>query len=144
MNNYYFSPSTISFYPEGISDLYKEAGTLPADITLVTDEAFAIYSGVPPEGKKRGVSDDGLPVWIEIPPLSHVEQVEVANADKQSRIDQTNDYINGKHWPGKAALGRLSDAEKSQYSSWLDYLDALEAIDTASAPDISWPDSPAA
>ncbi|MQK17566.1 hypothetical protein EI013_03255 [Escherichia coli] len=30
-----------------------------------------------------------------------------------------------------------------QYNSWLDYLDALEAVDTSSAPDINWPTPPA-
>ena len=29
-----------------------------------------------------------------------------------------------------------------QYNSWLDYLDALEAVGTSSAPDISWLSSP--
>ncbi|HCN8307127.1 TPA: tail fiber assembly protein, partial [Escherichia coli] len=43
---------------------------------------------------------------------------------------------------GKAAMGRLKDAEKVQYNAWLDYLDALELVDTTSAPDIEWPEKP--
>ncbi|EFG1359086.1 tail fiber assembly protein [Escherichia coli] len=46
-------------------------------------------------------------------------------------------------WPGKAAIGRLKGEELAQYNSWLDYLDALELVDTSSAPDIEWPTSPA-
>ncbi|MFG1163879.1 MULTISPECIES: tail fiber assembly protein, partial [Enterobacteriaceae] len=42
-----------------------------------------------------------------------------------------------------AAMGRLKDAEKVQYNAWLDYLDALEMVDTSGAPDIEWPTPPA-
>ncbi|MNY80611.1 Caudovirales tail fiber assembly protein [compost metagenome] len=66
-----------------------------------------------------------------------------ADAEKQSKINKANEYINSKQWPGKAAMGRLSDAEKAKYNEWLDYLDALEAVDTSSAPDIDWPTPPA-
>ncbi|WP_284296491.1 tail fiber assembly protein, partial [Citrobacter portucalensis] len=58
------------------------------------------------------------------------------------KIDQANDYMNSKQWPGKAAMGRLKDSEKVQYNAWLDYLDELEAVDTAAAPDIKWPEKP--
>ncbi|EDN4425276.1 TPA: tail fiber assembly protein [Salmonella enterica] len=41
----------------------------------------------------------------------------------------------------KAAIGRLKGG-LAQYNLWLDYLDALEAVNTSSAPDINWPDPP--
>ncbi|MGT3892490.1 tail fiber assembly protein, partial [Escherichia coli] len=50
---------------------------------------------------------------------------------------------NSKQWPGKAAIGRLKGDELEQYNSWLDYLDALELVDTSGAPDIEWPTPPA-
>ena len=80
--------------------------------------------------------------WVTDADVQHAADVAAADTEKNSRIDQTNDYINSKQWPGKAALGRLKDAEKVQYNMWLDYLDALEAVDTSSAPDINWPESP--
>ncbi|CGN25542.1 Putative tail fiber assembly [Salmonella enterica subsp. enterica serovar Typhi] len=46
-------------------------------------------------------------------------------------------------WPGKAAIGRLKGEELAQYNLWLDYLDALELVDTSGAPDIEWPTPPA-
>lgn len=85
-----------------------------------------------------------MPAWVDIPPLSHEEEIAAAEAEKQYRIDQANEYINSKQWPGKAALGRLADDEKAQYNEWLDYLDALESVDISSAPDINWPESPEA
>ncbi|WXP55184.1 tail fiber assembly protein (plasmid) [Escherichia coli] len=51
--------------------------------------------------------------------------------------------MNSKQWPGKAAIGRLKDDELAQYNLWLDYLDALELVDSSSAPDIEWPTPPA-
>ncbi|EJJ8075825.1 tail fiber assembly protein, partial [Escherichia coli] len=62
--------------------------------------------------------------------------------EKQLRIDEANNYMNGKQWPGKAAIGRLKGEELAQYNLWLDYLDALELVDTSSAPDIEWPEEP--
>ncbi|MGT5875404.1 tail fiber assembly protein, partial [Escherichia coli] len=63
--------------------------------------------------------------------------------------DEYDDLISGtcshlpKQWPGKAAIGRLKGEELAQYNLWLDYLDALELVDTSSAPDIEWPTPPA-
>lgn len=82
--------------------------------------------------------------WVADIDAQHAADVAVADGEKQLRIDQANDYINSRQWPGKAAMGRLKDVEKEQYNQWLDYLDALEAVDTSSAPGINWPESPEA
>ena len=79
-----------------------------------------------------------MPAWIDIPPPTHEEQIAAAELEKQQLINQVNEYINSKQWPGKSVLGRLKDDELTQYNLWLDYLDALEAVDVSSAPDIVW------
>lgn len=81
------------------------------------------------------------PVLIEI---EHTREDDVATAkyQKEALIEQANNYISDKQWAGKAVLGRLTESEKEQYNLWLDYLDALEAVDTSSAPSINWPVSP--
>lgn len=76
------------------------------------------------------------------PEKSKEELVIEAENQKQISINYANDYINSKQWPGKAAIGRLKDAELEQYNLWLDYLDALEAIDTTKAPNVIWPVNP--
>ena len=43
----------------------------------------------------------------------------------------------------RAGIGRLKGEELAQYNLWLDYLDALELVDTSGAPDIEWPTPPA-
>jgi len=41
----------------------------------------------------------------------------------------------------KLTLGRkLSETELSTLNGWLDYIDALEAVDLRGAPDIAWPE----
>ncbi len=81
--------------------------------------------------------------WEEAPPLTSEELITIAESNKQRLINQANEYMNSKQWPGKAAIGRLKGEELAQYNLWLDYLDALELVDTSSAPDIEWPTPPA-
>lgn len=76
------------------------------------------------------------------PEKNEEELIAEAKFQKQAYIEHANDYMNDRQWPGKAVLGRLTEAEKEQYNLWLDYLNALEAVDTSSAPDINWPKSP--
>ncbi|MDN4197182.1 tail fiber assembly protein [Citrobacter freundii] len=81
-------------------------------------------------------------IAIANPPPTHDELIAAAEAEKKSRMDQANDYMNSKQWPGKAAIGRLKGDELAQYNLWLDYLDALDEVDTSIAPDIDWPEQP--
>ncbi|WP_105197515.1 tail fiber assembly protein [Escherichia albertii] len=143
MSNYYFSRTTLAFYPVDMLELYRSYDSLPDDITPVSDEIFLTYSGTPPEGKARGANDDGQPKWVDILPMAPEEAMLLATAQKQNLIDTANEYMNSKQWPGKAAIGRLKGEELAQYNLWLDYLDALELVDTSSAPDIEWPTPPA-
>lgn len=142
MDNYYFSPSTLAFYPECIISLYEAAGTLPKDLIEVSYDIFITYSGIPPEGKTRGAFGEGIPAWVTLPPLNYEQKIEVVEADKLARIEQANNYMNNKQWPGKAVMGRLSSTEVIHYNLWLDYLEALESIDTAIVPEPQWPTRP--
>lgn len=76
------------------------------------------------------------------PEPTHDELVYQAEVKKQALIDQANEYINSKQWPGKAAMGRLSETDKAQYGAWLDHLDAIDAVDPSDAPNISWHEAP--
>ncbi|EBG6710990.1 tail fiber assembly protein, partial [Salmonella enterica subsp. enterica serovar Cerro] len=57
-------------------------------------------------------------------------------------IAESNSFMNSKQWPRKAYIGRLKGDELAQYNLWPDYLDELEAVDTSTAPDITWPEPP--
>lgn len=45
-------------------------------------------------------------------------------------------------WQTKLLLGRISSSEKASLNLWLDYIDAVSAIETSKAPDIEWPVAP--
>lgn len=76
------------------------------------------------------------------PEKTKEQLIREANLEKEGLINFANDYMNSKQWPGKAAIGRLKGDELTQYNVWLDYLDALEVVDTSNAPNIVWPDLP--
>ena len=132
-------------YPYELQSLYVEKGEWPEEKGVDIDEVIfrEYFYDTPPEGKYRCVGEDGLPAWADIPPPTREEQIASAETKKQQLINQANEYINSKQWPGKASIGRLKGEELAQYNLWLDYLDALELVDTSSAPYIEWPTPPA-
>ncbi|MEB6409609.1 tail fiber assembly protein [Enterobacter vonholyi] len=141
MKNYY-SAKKNAFYYLGWKHEYDAAGTWPDDAIEVADDIHEKYSADPPKGKILIAGADGMPAWGEKPPLTHDEIVAQAEAERKNRIGVANDFMNGKQWPGKAAIGRLKGDDLTQYNLWLDYLDELEDVDTSSAPNIVWPTSP--
>lgn len=76
------------------------------------------------------------------PPITPEDRVHMAEDDRSQRINSANDFMNARQWPGKAAIGRLIGEELARYKLWLDYLDALYALDASAAPDIEWPTQP--
>lgn len=141
---YSFSPSQLAFYDNSLREsFYEPAEAWPVDAVEIADDVANTYMTTDiPSGKTLG-SVKGLPAWVDIPPPTHEELVAGAEAEKQRRIGQANDYMHSRQWPGKAAIGRLKGDELAQYNLWLDYLDALELVDTSGAPDIEWPTPPA-
>ena len=138
IKQYYFDPITAGFY------IAPDSPVIPDGSVEISFDVYSQFAGVAwPEGKILGSVSDGVPAWVDAPPLTHEELILSAETRKQTLIDQANAYMNSKQWPGKAALGRLKGDELLQYNAWLDYLDALDAVDTSIAPDIDWPEMPA-
>ncbi|HHQ9377740.1 TPA: tail fiber assembly protein [Enterobacter roggenkampii] len=76
------------------------------------------------------------------PEKTHAELVVEADAEKQSRLDYAASKI--VVWQTKLLMGRkLTTDETASLNAWMDYIDAVTAIDTETAPDaISWPIHP--
>lgn len=62
----WFSPDTISFYPDCLKANYMAAGSFPDDAVEVSEKVFTEFSGTAPEGKQRGVVN-GQPCWVDVP-----------------------------------------------------------------------------
>ncbi|NIF30571.1 tail fiber assembly protein [Enterobacter sp. Cy-643] len=134
MKNYFYSKKENGFF--------IDAEYAPDDSVEISAERWSELL----KGQEKGlfISGDknGEPVLLEKPPLTHDNLIHMEEMNKNFYILKANEFINNKQWPGKAVIGRLKDDERMQYNLWLDYLDALEAVDTSSAPNIEWPTAP--
>lgn len=75
------------------------------------------------------------------PEKTHEELIAEADAEKQCRLDYASSKI--VIWQTKLLMGRkLTTDETASLNAWMDYIDAVTAVDTSSAPDIIWPEIP--
>ncbi len=73
----------------------------------------------------------------------HGAAVEAAEAQRQSLIDAAMASISLIQL--KLQVGRkLTQAETTRLNAVLDYIDAVTATDTSTAPDVIWPELPEA
>lgn len=129
----FFSKTTAGFYAEGISLLPDDAKEIETEVwqSLLAGQAdgkIIDFSTTPPSLRDRVLTRD--------------DEIKLAEQQKQRLIEDANNLMNCRQWPGKAAIGRLKGDELAQYGVWLDYLDALEAVDSSSVPIVSWPTPP--
>lgn len=83
---------------------------------------------------------DGIK-WVTDTDAQQADAIAEAELQRQQLISaamQSISVIQLKLQAGRA----LSDAEKNKLNATLDYIDAVTATDTATAPDINWPVSP--
>lgn len=132
----FYSPSLNGFLLEATAEKYDGE-----DLTEVSQDVYNQF--IAGSETQIMVAGDNGPVWQDAPSPTQEELTQAAEYDRQRRIDVANDFMNRKQWPGKAAIGRLKGDELAQYNLWLDYLDALEAVDISTAPEVEWPTVPA-
>ncbi|MCW1829877.1 tail fiber assembly protein [Enterobacter asburiae] len=143
MSKYVYSANTNAFYLTSIKSDYEAAGSWPKDGKEVSEDCFLEFTSVAHADKYRVAGEDGLPAWEPVPAPTKEQLIAIANTEKTRLIGLANANINVKQWPGKAAIGRLKDEELALYNIWLDYLDALDSVDTSNAPNVKWPEKPA-
>ncbi|EPP2699204.1 tail fiber assembly protein [Escherichia coli] len=81
--------------------------------------------------------------WVTDTEAQHSAAVEAAEAQRQSLIDAAMASISLIQL--KLQAGRkLTQAETTRLNAALDYIDAVEATDTSTAPDVIWPELPEA
>ncbi|EGK3971956.1 TPA: tail fiber assembly protein [Escherichia coli] len=81
--------------------------------------------------------------WVTDADAQHSAAVEAAEAQRQSLIDAAMASISLIQL--KLRAGRnLTQAETARLNAALDYIDAVEATDTSTAPDVIWPELPEA
>ena len=129
---YQYSAETNGFYLTGFHT------EIPTDAVNVTEDKWRELMAGQAGGKIISSDVDGYPVLIDRPAPTHEQYVAAAEQEKQNRIDealQSISVISLKLRAGRA----LTDAEQFRLDSTLDYIDAVTATDTDTAPDINWP-----
>ncbi|MEM8074242.1 tail fiber assembly protein [Morganella morganii subsp. sibonii] len=79
---------------------------------------------------------------IANPPPTKEQLIEQAEVQKQFLITEVSTETEMLRL--KLSLKRIKPDEEARLNAWLDYLDELEAVETSTAPDISWPVKPVA
>lgn len=133
MMKYYFLDG--AFYIDGLNNHIPDNA-----IEISSDEYHRLFDGQA-NGKIISAGNDGHPVLQEPIGMTREEEVARGEQKKQSLIDSAMQSISVLQM--KLLAGRmLTDAETTRLNAVLDYIDAVQVIDTSTAPDINWPDFP--
>lgn len=139
-----YSPSEHVIYNAAFYDDYNRAGTWPTDGIEVSDEDAITFNGSnEPTGKMLDYQNGTL-CWVDrpAPEMTKEQLIAIAEGKRESLIDQAMQSISVIQL--KLQAGRkLTTAETEKLNNTLDYIDAVTAINTATAPDINWPERPA-
>ncbi|NIH18902.1 tail fiber assembly protein [Morganella morganii] len=138
---YKFDSVTNSFYPHSMQDDYIAAGSWPDGGVDVDENVFAEFSGNPPEGKVRGSSKKGYPVWVDEPPLTHEQHVAIAESQKQALIAEASEKT--ELWRTQLMLGIITEEDKASLKEWMLYVQEVQAVEPSLGAAVVWPIPPA-
>ncbi|MBA7745197.1 tail fiber assembly protein (plasmid) [Enterobacter roggenkampii] len=140
-----YSPSEHVIYNATFYEDYKRAGTWPADGIEISDEDAIRFNGSnEPTGKMLDYQNGSF-CWVDrpAPELTKEQLIAIAEGKRESLIDQAMQSISVIQL--KLQAGRkLTTAETEKLNNTLDYIDAVTATDTSTAPEVNWPELPAA
>ncbi|EPV5920781.1 tail fiber assembly protein [Escherichia coli] len=131
----YFTSAPIALYNSDISSY------IPGDAVEISDEVYDALIAGQEAGKNITADSNGLPVLAEPAQPTHDELVAASELMKQHLIDAAMASISLIQL--KLQAGRkLTQAETTRLNAVLDYIDAVTATDTSTAPDVIWPEQP--
>ncbi|HHT4575401.1 TPA: tail fiber assembly protein [Escherichia coli] len=78
--------------------------------------------------------------WVTDTEAQHAADVEAAEQQKTALLSEAQATIS--LWQTELQLGIISDEDKASLITWMNYIKAVQAVDTSKAPDIIWPDKP--
>ncbi|EMJ7958402.1 tail fiber assembly protein [Enterobacter chengduensis] len=80
--------------------------------------------------------------WVTDTEAQHTADVEAAEQQKAALLVKAQATIS--LWQTELQLGIISDEDKASLIAWMNYIKAVQAVDTSAAPDINWPEKPEA
>ncbi|SEK38454.1 virus tail fibre assembly protein, lambda gpK [Kosakonia sacchari] len=103
-----------------------ELGDYPANVTtLAPATPYDVWNGS---------------AWVTDESAQKTALIADAEQNKTQRLKTAKESISV--WQTELQLGIISDDDKASLVKWLEYIKRVQAVDTASAPDISWPEQP--
>lgn len=79
--------------------------------------------------------------WVTDTEAQHAAEVDAAEQQKAALLLEAQATIS--LWQTELQLGIISDEDKASLIAWMNYIKAVQAVDTSKAPDITWPTPPA-
>ncbi|MGK3111795.1 tail fiber assembly protein [Candidatus Pantoea formicae] len=111
---------------DGTAQVISQPGEYPAGTTLLKPAtSFDAWNG-----KK----------WVTDKAAQQAALVANASSEKTSRIAAANST--SQAWQTQLMLGIITDDDKTTLIKWMTYIQALQAVDTSTAPDVAWPVAP--
>lgn len=80
--------------------------------------------------------------WVTDTEAQHTVEVAAAEQQKAALLLEAQATIS--LWQTELQLGIISDEDKASLIAWMNYIKAVQAVDTSAAPDINWPEKPEA
>lgn len=116
--------------------VYDTATGQPVYITLPGDYADGVTTIAPstPYDKWNGSE------WVTDENAQKSGQVREAERQKSALLAEAQSTIS--LWQTELQLGIISDDDKTILIKWVKYIQALNAVDTSTVPDIGWPVKP--
>ena len=78
--------------------------------------------------------------WVADTEAKHAADVEAAEQQKAALLLEGKATIG--LWQTELQLGIISDEDKASLIAWVNYIKAVQAVDTSTAPGITWPEKP--
>ncbi|WP_336981894.1 MULTISPECIES: tail fiber assembly protein [unclassified Cedecea] len=80
--------------------------------------------------------------WVTDIDAKKKDDISDAELKRKTLLSEANNIT--ADWRTELTLGIISEADKEKLTVWMEYIKAAKAIDTSTAPDVSWPEKPAA
>jgi hypothetical protein len=129
----FYSATTNSYY-------LPESPSLPDDCVKLTESHYRELLEGCRIGKILHADEKGYPILRERV-WTQEEQAGIAESQRLTLLAMAEDQM--KALRTDLLLGTITDDDKATLIIWQSYIKALKAVDTATAPDIVWPECPA-
>lgn len=116
--------------------VYPVSGGAPLKITALGDYPADTTTLAPATAFDKWDGEK----WLTDSDAQQQSLLDAAASEKAGRVSEANAITQA--WQTQLLLGIITDADKALLTSWMKYIQAVQAADITNAPEISWPEKP--